>query len=255
MTDQEIDQAVSNFRPLADWWAGRIQWSEEDHEDLVQEGLYWLLRTLQGYQKSGKPIRDLSSVANACLSSAMKWSYRTNYVNTPDVYHQRAEGKIHKVPFQKPKNTGTERDLDDDPEENFIQMVEADKIPQIAVDGAAEYFGEIWTQEYIAEVGRVLGEVAQKIVRNLLVPGSEVIAVAMEEMAMKAERMRTGERGANGGNLTGHSTLRITNEQIRKVTHLTEGQWQKELGGIKKFTRQWLDQESLGGYSRNSLVS
>lgn len=195
MTDSEIDKAVVDFRPLADWWASRIQWSEEDHEDLVQEGLYWLFRTLKGYQKSGRPIQDLSSLANSCLSPAMKWYYK-------------------------------KKDRED------REVARLDNL-QVPIEGENEYFSEIFTKEYIAEVGRVLGETARVIVENLLTPSAAVIQVAMCEMSAKAERCKNGER------VVGHSTLRVTKEHIRKVSNITEGQWQSEWSKIRKFTAKY----------------
>lgn len=155
MTDVEIEQAVTGFRDLADWWANRIQWSEEDHEDLVQEGLFSLFKTLKGYQKSGKPIENLSGLANTVLSSTMKW------------YYKPADRETTKVPIE---------------------------VAPIPVLGVEEYFSEIMVKEYINEVGRVLGPAARTIVENLISPTPVVIDIATREMQSKAERKAKGER-------------------------------------------------------------
>lgn len=198
MTDTEIEKAVIEFRPLADWWASRIQWSEEDHEDLVQEGLFWLFKTLKGYQKSGKPINDLQGLASACLSCAIKW------------YYKRSDREMTFVEA-------------DDKTLKLLPPVEGD-----------EYFGDVWTQEYLEAVGQNLGPEMRTVAGNLLAPGPEVIQAAMAEMVIKAEQHREGKR------VVGHSTLRITNEHVRRVSNLTEGQWQKTLGTIRKFTKEYL---------------
>lgn len=217
MTDEQIEQAVLEFRPLADWWANRIQWSEEDHEDLVQEGLFHLFKTLKGYQRSGRPIRDLKGLASACLAGEMKWYYRKE---EPDKQCLHCD-KIAKHCKCK------------EPEFAPIIRVPAENA-QVPVEGVEEFLDDLITAEFVDQVGKALGPVAQMIVKNLVVPGPEVIQLAMEEMCRKAERRQGGER------VVGHSTLRITKDHVRRVSKLSEGQWQKELSNIQQFTESHL---------------
>lgn len=220
LTDVEIDKALLEFRPLADWWANKVQWKEEDHNDLVQEGLLELLKTLRGYQRSGKEIRDLKGLASTVLSAAMRWSYKPvdRFVTTVSLEKAEIASKIQKA-FRTTSSVGL--------------------IPpgllQVQVDGVDEYIGAIWLQEYIAEVGRVMGRTAELVVQNLLFPSEEIVEMAIAEMEKKVERKKAGER------VVGHSTLRITKEHIRVFTKLTEAQWQIQLEAIRRFTRQYLE--------------
>lgn len=145
-SDFDLDVAVAQFRPLADWWSNKIQWCEDDHEDLVQEGMLSLITTIKGYQKSGKQIQDLKSLASICFSAAMKWWYKKS-----------------------------DRTL------NYTGLEHI----SIPVDNIEMHFSQIFVDEYLAELERVHGAIARQIVENLLDPSEAVTKLALETMEEK----------------------------------------------------------------------
>lgn len=150
-----VEVAVVEFRPLADWWANKIQWCEDDHEDLVQEGLLELVKTIRGYQKSGKEIQDLKAIASVCFSAAMKWWYKKS-----------------------------------DRELQFVPL-EGLRLP---VDNIDVYISKIFVDTYLKELESVHGIVARTVVENLLSPGPEVAEVAIKSMEAKKEKKASGQR-------------------------------------------------------------
>lgn len=153
--DLDIDRIVVEMRPLADWWGARIQWCEDDHEDLVQEGLLELIKTLRSYQKSARPIQDVKAIASVCFSAAMKWWYK------------KSDRKLE-----------------------FTSIHEL----TIPVDNMEVYFSEIYVDRFLKELDAVHGPVARVIVQNLLNPDESVGAVVLREMKRKKSMKDAGSR-------------------------------------------------------------
>lgn len=151
----EEDQIVRDFRRLADFHANRIQWSEDDHEDLVQEGMLELIKTIRSYRKSGRPILDAKALASICFSSAMKWWYK------------KSDRTLAFAPLET-ANT-------------------------IKVENGEHYFATIFVDQYLAELERLHGAIAREIVENLISPGPKVGDAALAAMASKQARKDTGE--------------------------------------------------------------
>lgn len=151
----DVESAVVKFIPLADWYANRIQWREEDHEDLVQEGLLELTKTLRGYNKSGREIRDLGALAGACFNAAMQWWYKKS-----------------------------DRTL------NFVGF---DGLT-IPVDNMEYHFSQIWVDQYLEELERVHGAIARNIVQQLIAPDERVAGHALAAMEKKKEQHAEGKR-------------------------------------------------------------
>ncbi len=150
-----VEHAVVQFRALADWWANRIQWCEDDHEDLVQEGMLCLVTTLRGYNKSGKEIRDVKAIASVCFSAAMQWWYK------------KSDRVLHFVGF------------------------EGLRIP---VDNMEMHFSQIWVDEYLGELEKVHGPKAREIVESLILPDERVAEVALRVMEDKKAQKAEGKR-------------------------------------------------------------
>ena len=148
------DEAV-HLRPVADYYANAIQWREEDHEDLVQEGYYWLIKTEEGYHNTGKELRNISELAHTVFPAAMKWYYK--------------------------------------PIDRFVLQVEVEP-EKLAVRGELHYIQRIWVGEFIDEVERLYGDQARTVVENLLEPGDDVWRLAEEEMQDKRRRKANGEK-------------------------------------------------------------
>lgn len=217
----DLDSIVLTFRPLADWWANRIQWKEEDHEDLVQEGMLSFIQTINGYKKSGKLIEDLAGLAGTCFSAAMKWWYKP--------------GDRSGLPGARGKGLATEQ----------ITTVSAFDV-QVPDRGPQEQYEQLFVDEYLDEVERVLGPIAREVAANLIDPGPEVIALAVQEMEQKAARRAAGER------VVGHSSLRTTQEHVRRNSNLSEAQWEKTVTGIRKLTKEHFQLERTPGRTRKA---
>ncbi len=200
---------ASKFLPLADWWADKIQWTEEDHNDLVQEGMLELIKTLRGYQRSGREIRNLQWLASTCFSGAMKWWYKDI-----DREQMKVEGVM--TPLRHTTLDGI----------------------CLPVEGEAEYLGEIWLREYIEEAYRVLGHQAGDVVAQLLLPSMEAAQIAV------FSEMEAEVRKAKGERVLGWK--RIHKRHIRHACGLTETQWDQLLRRIKVFTLEFLERTDAG---------
>lgn len=154
-SEAEIERLVVSYIPLADWWSNKIQWCEDDHKDLVQEGLLNLVTTLRGYNKSGKEVRDIKGLAGSCFSASMKWWYKKS-----------------------------DRTL------NFIPLEDS----RIKIDRSDVYLSEIFIDGYLAALEQRHGVTARKIVEQLLEPGEDVAALALAEMSRKKEQKAAGDR-------------------------------------------------------------
>jgi DNA-directed RNA polymerase specialized sigma24 family protein len=151
----DVDEVVRTYFPLADWWANRIQWCEDDHQDLVQEGMLSLVSTLRGYNKSGKEIRDLAALAGTCFSAAMKWWYKKS---------------DRTLSF-----TG-------------LESVKA------SVDTRDTYLSSVYVDEFLSELEKVQGPIARKVVEQLIQPSEELGQVALASMEKKRQLKASGER-------------------------------------------------------------
>lgn len=148
------------YLPLAHKLAYQIQWQEEDHEDLVQEGMAELCKWFAIYQSRGTELRNPKAVAGQIMARWMKWWY-------------------------KPKDRGG-WELTADP----ITM---------QVEGGEDHFEERYFREFFRAARDMVGEVEAAIAEQLLFPGAEVYFHARVEQEGKRRRKERGEavRGAD----------------------------------------------------------
>lgn len=203
----DVDLAVVQFRPLADWWANRIQWTEDDHEDLVQEGMLELVKTLRGYQRSQRPIQDIKSLASVCFSAAMKWWYRKSYVKESE----KGEG------------------------DRCIEFVGIDQL-KIPVDNMEVYFSQIYVDQYLSELERVCGSTAKEIVLNMIDPGEAIGAIALRRMERKKAEKSAGNKRVIGYGSVG----RVQKQDLREIVGLDTKTFDVLMLDIKKFTQRFL---------------
>lgn len=69
------EEHLAEYVPMAHALARKIEWSADDHEDLVQEGLVALLKSMRQYAKSGKPVDNPTGLASYVMQGWMKWFY------------------------------------------------------------------------------------------------------------------------------------------------------------------------------------
>jgi hypothetical protein len=151
----DVDATVTSFVPLADWWANKIQWCEDDHCDLVQEGLLALVQTLRGYNKSGREIRDLAAIASVCFRGAMQW------------YYKKSDRTFNFVGFE-------------DVKEKF--------------DDSDAQLGKLFVERFLVDLESAHGVLARRVVEHLLEPGEEIAAIATASMKAKQVARANGER-------------------------------------------------------------
>ena len=171
-----IDLAVVQFRPLADWWANRIQWCEDDHEDLVQEGMLELIKTLRGYNKSGRPIQDVKAIASVCFSAAMKWWYKKSDRN--------------------------------------MEFTGIDHL-RLPIDNVEVYFSQIYVDQYLSELERIHGRIAREIIENLIDPGDAVGRIALGRMKQKQAMRQEGGKRVIGYSSVGKIQKQHVRELVR----------------------------------------
>jgi len=154
MPSQTLDPAA--FLPLAHKLANAIQWTPEDHDDLVQEGLLELTKQFATYQARGVEIRNPMGVAAQIMARWMKWWY-------------------------KPA----------DRQDRVVVLEASDPVFQSRVTQALD---ERFLTEYLREVERMVGPVEAKMAQALLWGTPESIATALATHMDKQSRHERGEK-------------------------------------------------------------
>lgn len=132
--------------------------------------------------------------------------------------------------------------------------------------GHESYFEQVFTEEYLDEVRRILGALAGEIVRELLFPGAAVTEEAMAEARRgevgildvstglsaddSAEEMAlldvsSGKQIHHVPNRYQKRSIRITSKHVRVALGLSAQAWTTEMSRIRSFTRRWLDLNSV----------
>lgn len=133
----------------------------------------------------------------------------------------------------------------------------------VEVVGHAAYFDQVFTEEYLSEIGKLLGGLAQSIVQELLLPGDRAMELAFAESRQKevgltcmstrtiavmdAEPVslivfQEGRRArpARKGQRYKHR-VRVTGKHVRIALGLSAQVWGVEMAKIREFTKHWLD--------------
>lgn len=146
---------IGELYPLAHILARRIEWSPDDHDDVVQYGMLGLLDTLRRPSYDPHRIETPEAYATDILRRWMKW------------YYTRMDRTVSYVEFEP---------------------------WMVPIRNRSEAFELNYLQEYFAEVERVLGPTARQMAEELVDPSPRVIAIATEEMERKARRFAAGEK-------------------------------------------------------------
>lgn len=203
-----LDEAcIGDYYPLAHTLARNLRGCESDQDDLVQVGIVALWKALQDVAAGGTEIRNTKAFAITVLLREMKWWYR--------------QGK-HSLSHQ-----------------GYTTIEDGGFVP--VVDGEEEWFQQTYLQEYVAEVGRLLGPVAQRMAANLLSPGEAVSGLAVQELRTKESKAAQGE------SVRGHKTCVIKHEHIRNALGIGEYEWERQLSALRGFTRSFVS-SSLAGF-------
>ncbi len=150
------DVAVLTYLPLAHKLAYQIQWSDDDHMDLVQEGLMALLTGFREHRARGVIPKDMLSWAGYVMNGWMKWWYS-----------KKDRSKVE------------------------LQILDH---AQAQVTGWDEFERDIYYRAYYEALEKTLGAEALDVARNLITPGHRVLDLAHAEMKEKIRRKAAGEK-------------------------------------------------------------
>jgi hypothetical protein len=142
-----------DFLPLAHKLAYSIQWSEEDHDDLVQEGLLELTKQFAVYQAKGTILRNPLAMAAQIMSCWMKDYYKLSDRTNQTVLR--------------------------DPQTFDVEVRPSDH--------------ERFLTEFLVEVERMVGPLEAEMAEALLWGTPESAAKALEEHHDKQRRHAEGE--------------------------------------------------------------
>jgi RNA polymerase sigma factor (sigma-70 family) len=148
------EETIAGYMPFAHSIANRIQWNPADHDDLVQEGLIALLKSMREYKQPGKPaVTKPLALACMVMEREMKWWYKP-----------------------KDRETTTE-------EIQEYHLVE---------ETEDEIFAAAYFREYFDEIERLFGRKTREIAEQLVDPHGLVIDIAMTDMTARAGEAQGG---------------------------------------------------------------
>lgn len=70
------EECLEKYLPMAHSIARSIEWSTDDHDDLVQEGLLALLKSMREYAARQVPVRNPEGLASWVMVGWMKYWYK-----------------------------------------------------------------------------------------------------------------------------------------------------------------------------------
>lgn len=223
-----------DFLALAHKYADRYQWSEDDHEDLVQTMMLELLKAQHRYRE-GELSFDLPAGLEAYVDRLfvqVAWSF------------YRARGAVDMMGSPKwgkwrAKILSGWGEYADDYflNEGSGDLTYGGNRVLVDISGEQLFLEETLKREFLQEVKLVLGEMAFSIARELVAPSDKVRHLTLE-------RMKVAQRQKAAGEVSRERTS-ISKSTIMVALGVPAYEFYAELRKIREVAHAWCQRQEI----------